>query len=120
MAMPHPRVFLIPFGAVVIVSNTGSHSRVDIYSTKTAIEKLHPVFVGLGTVITTNDDLPAAGIYKSAGSPPVIAKKTIKVHKQHKAFMVEKAKQKAPKKLVSASEFDKPMKTGWYYWLEPK
>jgi hypothetical protein len=119
MAMPHPRVLMIPFGAVILVSKSGSHSTVDIYSTKTLIEKLHPALAGLGTVITTNDDLPAAGIFKSSGPPPVIAKRSIKVHKKHKAYMVHKPTKTMSKKLVPSPDFDKPMKTGWYYWLEP-
>jgi hypothetical protein len=120
MSMPHPRVLMIPFGAVILVSKTGAHATVDIYSTKKAIEKLHPALAGLGTVITTNDDLPAVGIYKSTGPPAVIAKKTINVNKKHKAYMVEKAAKKASKKLVPAPDFTKPMKHGWFYWLEPK
>jgi hypothetical protein len=119
MSMPHPRVLMIPFGAVVLLSKTGAHATVDIYSTKKAIEKLHPALAGLGTVISINDDLPAAGIYKSTGPPAVIAKKTIKVLKKHKAYMVEKAVKAAAKKLVPAADFSKPMKHGWYYWLEP-
>ena len=119
MAMPHPRVLMIPFGAVILVSKAGSHATIDIYSTKKAIEKLHPALVGLGTVITTNDDLSGAGIYKSTGPPAVIAKKTIKVNKKHKAYMVPKTLKAAAKKLVPAADFSKPMKHGWYYWLEP-
>jgi hypothetical protein len=119
MAMPHPRVLMIPFGAVVLVSKTGAHATVDIYSTKKAIEKLHPALASLGTVITKNDDLPSSGIYKSIGPPAVIAKKTIKVNKNHKAYMVPKAVKMASKKLVPAGDFSKPMKHGWYYWLEP-
>jgi hypothetical protein len=119
MAMPHPRVLMIPFGAVILVSKTGAHATIDIYSTKKAIEKLHPALAGLGTVITTNDDLPSTGIYKTSGPPAVIAKKSIKVHKKHKAYMVPKTVKKAAKALVPAGDFTKPMKHGWYYWLEP-
>ena len=111
---------MIPFGAVILVSKTGAHATVDIYASIKTIEKLHPALSALGTVITTNDDLTGTGFYKSTGPPAVIAKKTIKVHKKHKAYMVEKANKKALKKLVPASDFTKPMKAGYYYWLEPK
>jgi hypothetical protein len=109
----------IPFGVVVMASKSGTHSKVDIYSSKTQIEKLHPALAGLGTVITTNDDLPSSGIYKSSEPPAVIARRSIKVHKKHKAYMVQKSKKKTLKKLVPVGDFDKPMKAGWYYWLEP-
>lgn len=119
MSMPHPRTMLIPFGVVICVSRSGSHSTIDIYSAKTEIEKLHPALVGLGTVITSHDDLPPSGIYKTAGPASVIARKSIEVHKKHKAYMVEKSKKSTLKKLVPATDFDKPMKEGWFYWLEP-
>jgi hypothetical protein len=120
MSMPHPRVLMIPFGAVILVSKTGAHATLDIYSTKKTIEKLHPALSTLGAVIAANDDLSGLGIYKTTGPPAVIAKATIKIHKKHKAYMVEKAAKKAAKKLVPAGDFAKPMKHGWYYWLEPK
>lgn len=119
MAMPHPRVLMIPFGAVILVSKTGEHATLDIYSTKKAIEKLHPALATLGTVISTNDDLPAPGIYKNTGPPAVIANKTVTVNKKHKAYMVPKAVKTAEKTLVPAGDFTKPMKHGWFYWLEP-
>jgi hypothetical protein len=111
---------LIPFGAVISVSKTGAHTTLNIYTTKNSIEKLHPALVGLGTVITTNDDLPMPSIYKSTGAPAVIANETVTVHKTHKAYMVEKAAKKAPKKPVPSPDFKKPLRPGWYYWLEPK
>ena len=119
MAMPHPRVMMIPFGAVIFVSKAGNHYRVDIHTTKTHIEKLHPALVGLGSVIANNDDLPPSRYYTTAGPPAVIARKTIEVHKTHKAYMVEKADKKALKALVPIADFDKPVKSGWFYWLEP-
>ena len=119
MSMPHPRAIFLAFGAVILVSKSGKHSTLNIFTTSKHIEKLHPALSGLGTIIATNEDLPSSGVYYNPGPPAVIAKKSIKVHKKHKAYMVQKSKKSMPKMPVPAADFEKPMKQGWYYWLEP-
>ena len=118
MSMPHPRAFIIPFGAVITSSKIGKHTRVEIYTDKTEIEKLHPALAGLGSVITKHDDLPPSRIVANAGAAAMLARKTIFVHKKHNAFMVKKGTT-AAKTAVPAADHEKPLKIGWYYWLEP-
>jgi hypothetical protein len=120
MSMPHPRTMMIPFGAVILVSKKPKHTQVDIYTDKTQIEGLHPALIGLGLKITKNDDLPSTSIVANSGPAAVIAKRTVVVHRHQRAFMVKKSTKAAKKKRVPAADFQKPMKAGWYYWLEPK
>src|SRR4029077_2105227 len=120
MSMPHPRTMVIPFGAVILVSKKPKHTQVDIYTDKKQIEGLHPALVGLGAKITKNDDLPSTGIVANSGPAAVIAKRTVVVHRHERAYMVKRSTKSAKKNPVPAGDSHKPMKAGWYYWLEPK
>ena len=58
MSMPHPSVFMVPFGCVVCQRQTKRGTSVDIYQDVDAIMALHPAFTkALATsIINTKDD----------------------------------------------------------------
>jgi hypothetical protein len=118
MSMPHPRVLMIPFGAVIKIKQNRSRTWVDIYTGASKIDGLHKALKGLGAIIAPNDDLPLSDTYLNYGHPSVIAAASValkRIHIARKLHDVKGAKI-AP---VSAAEFQKPMQRDYFYWLEP-
>jgi hypothetical protein len=57
MAMPHPGMFMIPFGCVVCQTQTAHGKSIEIYMDKTEIEKLHHTFKRQLSGLKTRADL---------------------------------------------------------------
>jgi hypothetical protein len=125
MAMPHPRVMMIPFGCVIILQQNKktaiSKATMEIYTDPADIDGLHAELNGLGKPITDikNDDLPPTYTYVNNKIPAVIANKTIKIVHKHTAYKVENVSG-AKKSIVKGLEFQNPMLANHFYWLERK
>lgn len=118
MSMPHPRVLMIPFGAVIAIKQNRSRTWVDIHTGASKIDGLHKALKGRGAIIALHDDLPLSDTYVSNGHPAVIAAATLTMKHSHTAWKLHDAKG-ATIEIVSAKEFQKPMKPNYFYWLEP-
>lgn len=118
MSMPHPRVLMIPFGAVIAIKQNRSRTWVDIHTGATMIDGLHTALKGRGAIIAPHDDLPLSDTYVSNGHPGVIAAATITMKRLHTAWKLHDAKG-AKIEPVLPVEFQKPMKPDYFYWLEP-
>jgi hypothetical protein len=123
MAMPRPRVLMLPFGCVIILTQNKltaiSKASMEIYTDPTDIDGLHAELYGRGNIITNakNDDLDPGQTYVSKKIPAVIANATITVKNTHTAYKVENTLG-AKKTTVKGLEFQKPMLAGYFYWLE--
>ena len=118
MSMPHPRVFMIPFGALIAIKQNKSRAWVDIYTGASEIDSLHPALKGRGAIIAPSDDLTKADTYVNTGHPAVIAAAAITMKRLHAAYKLENVSG-ATIATVKASEFRQPMEPNYFYWLEP-
>ena len=118
MSMPHPRVLMIPFGAVIAIKQNKSRTWVDIHTGASKIDGLHKALKGRGAIIALHDDLPASDTYVSNGHPSVISAATITLKHLHTAWKLHNVKG-AKIEAVSPAEFKKPMQANYLYWLEP-
>jgi hypothetical protein len=123
MAMPHPRVMMIPFGCVIILQQNKktalAKASMEIYTDPVDIDGLHAELNGRGAIITApvNDDLPPNHTYTNTKIPAVIAHKTIKIVHKHTAYKVEN-KPGTKKSIVKGKEFQNPMLGNYFYWIE--
>jgi hypothetical protein len=118
MSMPHPRVLMIPFGAVIAIKQNRSRTWVDLYTGASKIDGLHPALKGHGAIIAPNDDLPVTSTYINNGHPSVIAAATVTLKNSFVAYKLHNVKG-ATIATVKAAEFQQPMHRNHFYWLEP-